>query len=136
MPDLHPDDVIVISDNPDDLNPMTGKEAVVEVDPFLEGFYHAPYDPIYGAQAAGRLTGLAASRLPLHGWVRAFAGAFGAVLALASILMLASMFDEYVPGGPDKLLPLVIDAQSLSMTAVFAIAGVLMFVRAVRGDAA
>lgn len=65
------------------------KQAYVGVDPIIEEFLHAPYDPLFGARAMGRVTGQAAMK-NWDGRTRLLAYMFA--LALLSIGVLGFIY--------------------------------------------
>ena len=69
-------------------SPGSERKAVVGVDPILRDFERDPYDPLYAAQAAGRLTGHALHQRGPR-WVRIIALVV-AVLFILSILLAAA----------------------------------------------
>lgn len=68
--------------DPDQDPTKEGRQEIVGADPFLEDFQRAPYDPLYAAQAAGRLTGEAIEHPVLGRWMRVI----GIIVAVAFVL--------------------------------------------------
>ena len=112
-------------------------QAHVGVDPFLEDFYRAPYDPLYGAQALGRLTGEVVRDPSGYGWVGTV---LTSMLAAALLTIGASGLALALGWGPSLATNgeqrLMETLRVNVFTGPFGVAGILLLIRLVRDRAA
>lgn len=96
-----------------------GQQAIVGVDPMLEEFERAPFDPLYAARVGGRLTGEVIRRPPRAGWMRALA------ILLALFLLSGGITGLVLQASPN-------DPYGLALSAMFTLAGVVLGWRLLR----
>lgn len=112
----------------EDRSRLEGQQAIVGVDPMLEEYMRAPFDPLYAARVGGRLTGEVIGHPPKSGWLRL--GAF--VLALTFLVGSCGGVTQALGvsiAGYQLALP-----AGLGMAVVFALAGVLLLWRLLSSD--
>jgi hypothetical protein len=138
MSDQAPHDYIIVFPDGDearlhhDLQPgQQEQETLIEVDPLIQEFLRAPYDPVIGAAAMGRLTGEAVRRPPASGWMRLLAWLVAiALLAGAFVVLLVDPPVLSLAQSPEQALPAYL--QPLAIEGALAVAGVLLMWRLIR----
>lgn len=135
--DPHDDHIIVFSDGDEvrlDHELLPGQqeqETLIEVDPVIQEFLRAPYDPVIGVAAMGRLTGEVVRRPPASGWMRPLAWLVAcALLAGALVLVIAEPPLLDLTESPEQAL--IAYLQPLAVEGALATAGVLLVWRLVR----
>jgi hypothetical protein len=138
MSSAPPDDYILVFSDGDearlshDLLPgQREQETLIEVDPLIQEFLRAPYDPVIGAAAMGRLTGEAVRRPATHGWLRWLAWLVALAL-VTSALALVFMGPPLLERATSPEQALVAYLQSLVIEGALAVAGTLLVWRLLR----
>jgi hypothetical protein len=81
-----PDQLARDSHREDSGEAVDDRTASIGTDPFLDEFRNTPYDPLYSAQAAGRLTGEAINHPRFGRWMRIVALVIAIVFVLGTLM--------------------------------------------------
>lgn len=134
--DPHDDHIIVFPDGDEvrlshDLLPgQQEQETLIEVDPVIQEFLRAPYDPVIGAAAMGRLTGEVVRNPPREGWMLGLTILVGMACAGSALAALGFLYSPDV--GVDMRWFRFMLVESLIISTPFALAGLLILWRLAR----